>query len=91
MNESSDFWLPMCSLQETLHAPNTFLQSVVLTVEGVRSLASACSCICVLFVLNYNTSNNIPISRHADLFVVCLQEPTLGTAYLVGAVRSTTS
>ena len=35
--------------------------------------------------------HNIPISRHADLFVVCLQEPTLGTAYLVGAVRSTTS
>ncbi len=91
MNESCDFWLPKCSLQETLYATNTFLQSAFLSLEGAQSLASACSCMCALLVVNYNTSNDTQFSRHAELVVVCLQEPTLGTAYLVGAVRSTSS
>jgi hypothetical protein len=76
-------------LQETLHitARNRFMRSAFLTQVGAWALAGACRCICVLLVLHRNTSNNSQVSRHAELFVVCLQEPTLGTAYLVGAVR----
>ena len=72
-----------------LYALNTSLRSAFLTLVAAWALAGACSCFCLLFVLHYNTSNHIQVSHHAELFVVCLQEPTLGTAYLVGAVRST--
>ena len=86
-----DFLLPIrCAARDTVCIKNIF-KVCFLDSGGSPALAGACSCICVLFVLHYNTSNNVQVSRHAELFVVCSQEPTLGTAYLVGAVRSTFS